>query len=92
MRLNEIYTKYNYTPPAGGIECRANVDVILNNLFTKGFTKDTMELNREEFVSVFSALKDEILVSMLLNSNQKRMNDYWRDGIDIRGIVVKMVA
>lgn len=91
MKLQDIYTKYNYTPPLGGMEFSANVELILDHLFTRGFTKGTMELNKKEFVSFFRALKDEILVSMLLNPNQKRMNDYWRDGIDVRGIFARCI-
>jgi len=89
MKLQEIYKKYNFTPPAGEFIHPANVEYILSEIIDRGFCGEIC-LTRKEFTSFFIAMKDEVLVSMLLNKKEKGMNSHFEDGVEFRGIIIRI--
>ena len=90
MKIQEIYKKYDYTPPIGSLDYSANALIIFDVLSQKGVVEE-IEVTQREFSSIFSGLKDEILVSMLLDNTGKTMNEYFKSGVEIRGLKIKVM-
>lgn len=87
MKCEEIYKKHNTEIPFGGMTTRCNVSFMLDQIVLWGFGGELL-VTKEEFLSIFSALKDEVLVSMLLSG--KSMNRYFTEGIELRGLIIKI--
>jgi len=84
-KLSEL----NYIQPIGGMECLANVNLIILNALEK-VNGSNLEFDRKEFNSFFTFFKDEILISILLDEKKIPLNKKLLTGVDFRGIKIRL--
>ena len=93
-KLAELYKELNYTPPEGGMECMANIWVIFSQILSK--CDYNIELDKKEFTGFMTTFGNEAMMSILLDKRfedkgRAGINSILREGIEFRGIMVRVI-